>query len=269
MEEIPMGEDVLAGTFFLNERPIIILFDSGASHDFISSTCAKNVKLTLVASGVSYVISTIRGRVDVDRIVQKVPLELSVRIFSTNIIVLSGQGIDVILGISWMKMHKAILDIAVRLVHLSSLMYGKVTLHLTVISRIKASLHHVVEKKIEEIPVVQEFPDVFPNDLLGMPPERAIKFKIELQLGTAVIAKSLYRMTPVELVELKVQLKDLLDKGYIYPSSSPWGCPTLFLKKKDEALHLCVDYRSLNAVTIKNKYPLPHIDLLFDQLVGA
>jgi hypothetical protein len=76
-------------------------------------------------------------------------------------------------------------------------------------------------------------------------------------------------MTPVELAELKVQLKDLLDKGYIYPSSSPWGCPTLFLKKKDEALHLCVDYRSLNAVTIKNKYPLPHIDLLFDQLAGA
>jgi hypothetical protein len=154
MEEIPMGEDVLAGTFFLNERPIIILFDSGASHDFISSTCAKNVKLTLVTSGVSYVISTIGGRVDVDRIVQKVPLELSVRIFSTNIIVLSGQGIDIILGISWMKMHKTILDIAVRLVHLSSLMYGKVTLHLTAISRIKASLHHVVEKKIEEIPVV-------------------------------------------------------------------------------------------------------------------
>jgi hypothetical protein len=76
-------------------------------------------------------------------------------------------------------------------------------------------------------------------------------------------------MTPVELEELKIQLKDLLDKGYIYPSSSPWGCPALFVKKKDDALHLCVDYQQLNAVTIKNKYPLPWIDLLFDQLTGA
>jgi hypothetical protein len=123
----------------------------------------------------------------------------------------------------------------------------------------------VVERKIEEIHVVREFPDVFPDDLLGMPPERAI----ELQLGTAPIAKSSYRMTPVELVELKIQLKDLLDKGYICPSSAPWGCPALFVKKKDEALRLCVDYWLLNAISIKNKYPLPRIDILFDQLAEA
>jgi hypothetical protein len=147
--------------------------------------------------------------------------------------------------------------------------YGKVTLHLPLISRIKASLHHVVEKKMEEIHVVREFLDVFSDDLLGMPPERAIEFKIELQPGTTPIAKSLYRMTPVKLAELKLQLKDLLDKGYIHPSSSPWGCPALFVKNKDETLHLCVDYRPLNAITIKNKYPLPHIELLFAQLAGA
>jgi hypothetical protein len=127
----------------------------------------------------------------------------------------------------------------------------------------------VVEKKMEEIHVVREFLDVFSDDLLGMPPERAIEFKIELQPGTTPIAKSLYRMTPVKLAELKLQLKDLLDKGYIHPSSSPWGCPTLFVKNKDEVLHLCVDYRPLNAITIKNKYPLPHIELLFAQLAGA
>jgi hypothetical protein len=114
----------------------------------------------------------------------------------------------------------------------------------------------MVKKRLEEIHVVCEFPDVFPDDLPGMPPERAIEFKIELQLGTASIAKSLYQMTPVELAELKLQLKDFLDKGHIHPSSSPWGYPALFVKKNDEALHLCVDYRSLNAVTIKNKYPL-------------
>jgi hypothetical protein len=174
MEEIPMGEEVLAGTFFLNEHPIIILFDSGASHNFMSSTCAKKVKLTLVALWAPYVINTPRGRVDADRIARKVPLELSGRIFSTNLIILSGQGIDVMLGMTWMKMHKVILDIAARLVHLNSSMYGKVTLHLPTVSHIKASLHHVIERKIEEILVVWEFSYVFLDDLLGMPPERAI-----------------------------------------------------------------------------------------------
>jgi hypothetical protein len=124
-------------------------------------------KLSLVASGPPYVISTPGGRVDVDRIVQKVPLELSRRIFSTNLVILSGQGIDIILGMRWMKMHKVVLDIAGRLLHLDSPVYGKVILHLPVISRIKASLYHVVELKLEDIQVVREFPDVFPDDLLG------------------------------------------------------------------------------------------------------
>jgi hypothetical protein len=180
VDGIPTGEEVLAGTFFLNERPIIILFDSGASHDFMSSTCAKKARLTLVASGAPYVISTPGGRVDVDHIAQKVPLELSEKVFSTNLIILSGQGIDVILGMSWMKMHKAVLDIATRLVYLNSPVYRKVTLHLPAISHIKASLHHVVERRLEDIHVVREFLNVFPDDLLGMPPERTIEFKIEL-----------------------------------------------------------------------------------------
>jgi hypothetical protein len=180
MEKIPTREEVLAGTFFLNERPIIILFDSRAWHDFMSTTCARKAKLSLVASEAPYVISTLRGRVDVDRIVQKVPLNLDGWIFETDLIILSGQGIDVILGMSWVKWHKALLDISVRQVHLNSPMYGKVTLHLPTISRIKASLHHMVERKIEEIHVAQEFPDVFSDDLTGMPPKRAIEFKIEL-----------------------------------------------------------------------------------------
>jgi hypothetical protein len=215
VEEIPTGEEVLAGTFFLNEHLVIILFDSGASHDFMSSTCAKKAKLSLVASGAPYMISTPGGRVDANWIVQKAPLELSGRIFRTNLIILGGKGIDVILGMSWMKLHRAVLDIADRLVHLDSPVYGKVTLHLPAIPHIKASLHHVAEQKIEDIDVVREFLDVFPDDLPGMPPERAIEFKIELQPGTAPIAKTPYKMSPVELKELKIQLQGLLDKGYI------------------------------------------------------
>jgi hypothetical protein len=145
VDEIPMGEEVLAGTFFLNKHPIIILFDSGASHNFVSSACARRAKLTLVASGAPYVICTPGGRVDTDRVAQKFLLELSERVFSTNLIVLSGQGIDVILGMRWMKLHKAILDIASRLVHLDSPVYGKVTLHLYAISHIKACLRHMIE----------------------------------------------------------------------------------------------------------------------------
>jgi hypothetical protein len=123
--------------------------------------------------------------------------------------------------------------------------------------------------QLEDISVVCEYPDVFPDDLPGMPPDRDVEFVIELQPGTAPISKRPYRVPPKELAELKVQLQELLDKGYIRPSSSPWGSPTLFVKKKDGSLRMCVDYRPLNAVTIKNKYPLPRIDVLFDQLAGA
>jgi hypothetical protein len=168
-----------------------------------------------------------------------------------------------------MKAHRAVLDIAGRLVHLDSPVYGKVILHLPVISRIKASLHHVVELKLEDIHVIREYLDVFPDELPRMPPERMIEFKIELQSGTALVTKAPYEMLPVEMKELKVQLQGLLDKGYICRSTSPWGCSALFVEKKDKELRLCVDYRPLNVVIIKNKYPLPRIDILFDQLTGA
>jgi hypothetical protein len=124
-------------------------------------------------------------------------------------------------------------------------------------------------KEIAEVPVVCEFLDVFPDELPGLPPDRDVEFKIELIPGTAPISKRPYRMPPNELAELKTQLSDLLLKGLIRPSSSPWGCPAIFVKKKDQSLRMCVDYRPLNAVTIKNKYPLPRIDILFDQLSKA
>jgi hypothetical protein len=114
---------------------------------------------------------------------------------------------------------------------------------------------------------VCEFPDVFPDELLGLPPDRDVEFAIELIPGTPPISRRPYRMPPNELAELKKQLQDLLKKGLICPSSSEWGCPALFMKKKkDNSLRMCVDYRPLNAVIIKNKYPLPWIDILFDQL---
>ena len=117
--------------------------------------------------------------------------------------------------------------------------------------------------------MVNEFVSVFPKDLPGLPPNQEVMFEIEVLPGTAPISKEPYRMAPVELRELQVQLQELLDKGFIRPSYSPWGAPVLFVKKKDGTLRMCVDYRELNKVTVKNKYPLPRIDDLFDQLKGA
>jgi hypothetical protein len=122
---------------------------------------------------------------------------------------------------------------------------------------------------LHEIPVVYEFPGVFPDELPGLLPDRDVEFAIELVPRTAPILRRPYQMPPNELAELKIQLKELLDKGHIRPSSSEWGCPALFVEKKDQSLRMCVDYWPLNAMTIKNKYPLPHIDILFDQLSKA
>jgi hypothetical protein len=161
-----------------------------------------------------------------------------------------------------------VIDITARAIEIHSPTCGEVTLYLPNQGCTHSCAFTLIESPVGRIPVVCEYPDVFPDELLGMPPDRNIEFAIELQPGTAPISKRPYRMPPAELAELKRQLQELLDKGFIHPSTSPWGCPALFVKK-DESLRLCVDYRPLNAVTIKNKYPLPRIDVLFDQLVGA
>jgi hypothetical protein len=122
---------------------------------------------------------------------------------------------------------------------------------------------------LDQVPVVCEYPDVFPEELPGMPPDRDIEFIIELIPGTTPIAQRPYRMNPQELEELKKQLADMLSKGLICPSTSPWGSPVLLVDKQDGTIRLCVDYHKLNEVTIKNKYPLPKIEYLFDQLNGA
>ena len=140
----------------------------------------------------------------------------------------------------------------------------------------KGCLYHILRVKdldsdippIELVPVGREFPEVFPNDHPGMPPKWEVDFCIDLLPDTNPISISPYWMAPTELKELKAQLKDLLDKGFIRPSMSPWRAPVLFVKKKDEYLRMCIDYRQLNKFTIKNKYPLPRIDDLFDKLLG-
>ncbi|GJV65836.1 putative reverse transcriptase domain-containing protein [Tanacetum coccineum] len=125
------------------------------------------------------------------------------------------------------------------------------------------------EKRLEDVPTVRDFPEVFSQDLPGLPPTRQVEFQIDLVPGAAPMARSPYRLAPSELQELSTQLQELSDKGFIRPSSSPWGAPVLFVKKKDGSFRMCIDYRELNNLTVKNRYPLPRIDDLFDQLQGS
>ncbi|GJT15204.1 putative reverse transcriptase domain-containing protein [Tanacetum coccineum] len=127
----------------------------------------------------------------------------------------------------------------------------------------------VAGKRLEDVPIVQDFPEVFPEDLPGLPPTRQVEFQIDLVPGAAPVARAPYRLAPSEMKELSEQLKELSDKGFIRPSSSPWGALVLFVKKKDGSFRMCIDYRELNKLTVKNRYPLPRIDDLFDQLQGS
>nr|GFB17738.1 putative reverse transcriptase domain-containing protein [Tanacetum cinerariifolium] len=121
-------------------------------------------------------------------------------------------------------------------------------------------------KQVKDVPIVQDFPEVFPEDLPGLPPARPVEFQIDLIPGAAPVAQAPYRLAPSEMKELSEQLQELSDKGFIRPSSSPWGAPVLFVKKKDGSFRMCIDYRELNKLTVNNRYPLPRIDDLFDQL---
>jgi hypothetical protein len=174
----------------------------------------------------------------------------------------------------WLSKHKVLIDCAKKSVKLTTpdgkeleFVIEPVVTSKRVASR--AKVNQLDASQGLEVSVVNEFPDVFPEELLGMPPDRDIEFVIELKPGTAPIYKTPFRMTIPELAELKEHVKELLEKGFICPSSSPWGAPMIFVLKKDVTQRLCVDYHTLNDVTIKNKYPLPRIDDLFDQLHDA
>ena len=170
--------------------------------------------------------------------------------------VLKSKGIDVILGMDWLSQHDGHIGCAEKVVHLTNPDGMQVICH-TRGSGPDPMVFSMEAKTLEEVPVVNEYPDIFLEELPGMAPDRDVEFVIDLIPGTSPIAKRPYRMAALELAELKKQLGELQQSGFIRPSSSPWGAPVLFVKKKDGSMRMCVDYRALNEVTIKNKYPLP------------
>ncbi|GJX54048.1 putative reverse transcriptase domain-containing protein [Tanacetum coccineum] len=194
--------------------------------------------------GFRYEIEIASGQlVEIDKVVKGCKIEIEGHVFDIDLIPFGHGSFDVIIGIDWLSNHTAEIICHEKVVRIP-LLDGKIV-------------------------VARDFPEVFPNDLFGLPPLWEIEFQIELIPGAIPIAKSPYHLAPSELEELSRQLKELQNKGFIGPSSSPWGAPILFVKKKDGSFRMCIDYRELNKLTIKNYYPFPRIDDLFDQLPGV
>ncbi|KAL1533106.1 hypothetical protein AAHA92_33038 [Salvia divinorum] len=283
----------LASMDTLLDMPIVVLFDTGASHSFISLFCVNALKLPIdeLEHGMN-VSSPVGGLIDVTQSCSKIGFlmgELSV--VAHNLHVMSMNNVDIILGMDWLTENYATILCKERQISLRTPGRETTNFHgvpmnqqTSIISVLQATTmirkgcpaylvylqgNDLKERKIEDVAIVRDFPDVFPDTLPGPPPDRQLDFIIDLEPGSAPVSKAPYRMAPKELEELKIQLQELLDVGFIRPSVSPWGAPVLFVKKKDGTVRMCIDYRELNKLTPKNKYPLPRIDDLFDQLRGA
>ncbi|KAJ9547046.1 hypothetical protein OSB04_019589 [Centaurea solstitialis] len=291
-EEARQNPDVVTGTFLLNNYPATVLFDSGADMSFVSLEFRPKINKKSQNLKEDHVIEYSNGElVKASKVIRKCTLGLAGKDFSIDLIPIKIGSFDIIVGMDWMSKHRATICCAEKIVALPLPdgglleMYGdRPKRDIKIVSFMKMRGHlrkeciafmaHVIdtkakEKRIQDIPVVREFPEVFPEELPGLPPQRQVEFHIDLVPGAGPIAKSPYRLAPSEMQELSNQLQELLDKGFIRPSSSPWGAPVLFVKKKDGSFRMCIDYRELNKITIKNRYPLPRIDDLFDQLQGA
>uniref|UniRef100_A0A1J3GIM6 RNA-directed DNA polymerase n=1 Tax=Noccaea caerulescens TaxID=107243 RepID=A0A1J3GIM6_NOCCA len=284
-------EKICVGSVLVGGGLAFTLFDTGATHSFVSPGLVKYWtfagtfiprRKTIQTAGTEKVesIGLYKG---VPVLFQGVEMLGDLREMKLN-------HYDVILGMDWLTQHKAVLDCQRTRVYIPRsegrmVFQGvKTTSGIPMISMLHAEkllekgneaylatisvVGEKAEKDLDAIPVISEYKDVF-EPLRGPPPTRGDPFTIELEPGTTPVSRAPYRLAPAEMAELKKQLEDLTDKGFIRPSSSPWGAPVLFVKKKDGSFRLCIDYRGLNKVTIKNKYPLPRIDELLDQLQGA
>ncbi|GJS69523.1 putative reverse transcriptase domain-containing protein [Tanacetum coccineum] len=272
VENPQQNPNVVTGTFLLNDHYACILFDSGAEKSFVSSAFTHFINITPATLNTSYEVELADGKVvSTNTILRSCTLVLLNHVFKIDLLPTRLGSFDVIIGMDWLAYHRALIDCYEKIVRIP-LPNGKILevqgerpeKDLGSLACIKAD-----EKKLDDIRVVRDFPEVFPDDLLGLPLVREIEFRIDLIPGASPVVRSPYRLAPSEMLELSNQLKELQEKGFIRPSHSPWGAPVLFVKKKDGSMRMCIDYRELNKLTIKNRYPLPRIDDLFDQLQGA
>ncbi|KAD6118893.1 hypothetical protein E3N88_10164 [Mikania micrantha] len=237
---------------------------------FISSDFAHQLKHVEESLDFPYIIEVENGKqITVNTVLRNYPLILEEHTFSIDLISMELGSFDIIVRMDWLSLNKVEIICSEKLLRIPVENNQVLEIHGD-----QANRTHVMEKdkktiQIQDVPAVKDFADVFPDDLPGLPPERLVQFLIDLTPGAVPVAKSPYRLAPSEMQELSSQLQELLDKGFIRPSFSAWGAPVLFVKKKDGSFRMCIDYRELNKLTIKNRYPLPRIDDLFDQLQGA
>ncbi|GJY49805.1 putative reverse transcriptase domain-containing protein [Tanacetum coccineum] len=251
------------------------------------------------ALNVKYTIDLSNGKIiGTDTIIRGCTLNFLNHPFNIDLMPVELGSFDVIIGMDWLSKYHAVIMCDEKVVRIP---YGDEVLkiqgdgsngtsnsRLSIISCTKTQKYiqrgcHVFlaqvterkaedkseEKRLEDMPIVRDFSGVFPNDLPGLPPTRQVKFQIDLVPSAALVSRSPYRLSSSEMQELSAQLQELSDKGFIRPSSSPWGAPILFVKKKDGPFRMCIDYRELNKLSGKNRYPLPMINDLFDQLQGS
>ncbi|GJU25097.1 putative reverse transcriptase domain-containing protein [Tanacetum coccineum] len=253
--------NIVTGTFLLNDRYASILFDTGADRSFVSTTFSSLIDITPTTLDHYYDVELADGKIiGINTIIRACTLNFLNHSFNINLLPIELGSFNVIIGMDWLSKYHAVIDYAEKIVR-HHVFLASITA--------KETEDGSGEKRLEDVPIVQDFPEVFPEELPGLPPTRQVEFQIDLMPGAAPVARAPYRLAPSEMKELSKQLQELSDKGFIRPSSSPWGAPVLFVKKKDGSFRMCIDYRELNKLTVKNRYPLPRIDDLFDQLQGS
>ncbi|GJY87061.1 putative reverse transcriptase domain-containing protein, partial [Tanacetum coccineum] len=273
--------NVVTGTFLLNNHFAKILFDSGPDKSFVSTAFASLLNITPTTLDTAFTIELANGKlVNTNTVIQNCTLNFLNHPLKIDLMPIELGSFDVIIGMEWLSQHNAKIICGEKVVHIpidneTLVIRGdRSGTRLNIISYVKTQkyikrgcctfLAHITEKKseekrLEDVPIVCDFPEVFPEDLPGLPPPRQVEFQIELVPGAAPVARAPYRLAPSEMQELSNQLQELTDKGFIRPSSSPWGALVLFVKKKDGSFRMCIDYRELNKLTISTVQFLGHV----------
>ncbi|GKA02001.1 putative reverse transcriptase domain-containing protein [Tanacetum coccineum] len=293
------GSNVVTGTFLLNNHYAYVLFDSGADRSFVSTTFSTLLDIIPDTLDVSFSVELADRRIaKTNTVLRGCTIGLLGHPFNIDLMLVELGSFDVIIGMDWLANNHAVIVCDEKIVRipfgdeilivqgdrsdkkkkstLSIISYTKTQKYmkrgcqvfLAQVTKKEAEVKSQ-EKRLEDVPIVRKFLEVFSEDLPGFPFVRQVEFQIDLVPGAAPVARAPYRLDPSEMQELSAQLQELSKKGFIRPSSSPWGAPVLFFKKKDGSLRMCNDYRELNKLTVKNRYPLSRIDDLFDQLQGS